>query len=347
MTPEKARALLNNTGCDIAGENSRQTLYDLAKRLRDLVNSVRRHERLWRGPKRDWHVVTSGLDMVQDTAWALETYVAEVDDLNEDKPHAYIRIFGVLNGLVIQQDAVFQLFRGVGAPKAAVEFTTSGAWASSIPSLARARQIRIAGAGHPVEWGEKKNVPTSTSIVQQSVSSRGCQLILRRHDGKIEWQHVSLKALIEAQHETLAEQCRMAIVELKADDEEHRMKYVSTPLTSIFKACDYWTPKVALAVYDSEPSELGLGGLQTVDDALQCFRAALTERDRPFEEPLLNLYRHADYSVRTLREYFQNDRAGLDREMAEILADYLDATIGRVIEIAKEIDNEYASPTES
>ena len=225
--------------------------------------------------------------MVQDTAWALETYAGEVDDLNEDKPHAYIRIFGVLNGLVIQQDAAFQLFRGVGTPKAVVEFATSGAWASSIPSLARARQIRIAGAGHPVEWGKKKNVPTSTFIVQQSVNSRGCQLILRRHDGKTEWQHVSLKALIEGQHETLAEQCRMAITELKADDEEHRMKYVSTPLTSIFKTCDYWTPKVALAVYDSEPSGLGLGGLQTVEDALQRFRTALTERDRPFEEPFV------------------------------------------------------------
>ena len=30
--------------------------------------------------------------------------------------------------------------------------------------------------------------------------------------------------------------------------------------------------------------------------------------------------------------------------MAEILADHLDATVGRVIGIAKEIDDEYASP---
>ena len=33
--------------------------------------------------------------------------------------------------------------------------------------------------------------------------------------------------------------------------------------------------------------------------------------------------------------------------MAEILADHLDTTIGRVIEIAKEIDNEYASPSDN
>src|SRR5689334_8609948 len=87
------------------------SLHDLALRLRDLVNRTRRHARLWRGPKRDWHVVTSALDMLQDTAWALETYATEVDALEEDKPHAYIRIFGVLNGLVIQQDAAFLLFK--------------------------------------------------------------------------------------------------------------------------------------------------------------------------------------------------------------------------------------------
>ena len=252
--------------------DSGQTLYDLAKRLRDLVNRVRRHERLWRGPTRDWHVVTSGLDMVQDTAWALETYAGEVDDLNEDKPHAYIRIFGVLNRAGHSAGRGFSVIQGsLGRRRLSSNSPLPARGPSSIPSLARARQIRIAGAGHPVEWGKKKNFPTSTFIVQQSVNSRGCQLILRRHDGKTEWQHISLKALIEGQHKTLAEQCRMAITELKADDEEHRMKYVSTPLTSIFKACDYWTPKVALAVYDSEPSELGLGGLQTVEDALQRF----------------------------------------------------------------------------
>ena len=199
--------------------DGRQTLSDLARHLRDLVNHVRLHERLWRGPKRNWHIVTSGLDMVQDTAWALETYVTETDDLYEDKPHAYIRIFGVLNGQVIQQDAAFLLFKGVGVPESVVEFKRSSAWASSIPSLAKARHIRVAGGGHPVEWGEKKSGYASTFIGQHSVNSRGCRLMLRHHDGTIEWQHVSLKALIEAQHETLAEQCRMAIAELKADGE--------------------------------------------------------------------------------------------------------------------------------
>ena len=323
---------------------SPHALHDVARRLRDLVNRVRRHDGLWRGPQRNWNVVTAGLDMLQDTGWALETYATEVNGLDDDKPHAYIRIFGVLNGLVIQQDAAFMLFTALGAPKTALRFTNSGNWAFSYASLAAARQIRVAGAGHPLEWSEKGGVPASTSIVQHSVSSRGCQLMVRRHDGRTEWQHVSLKALIEGQHETLAEQGRLAIAELEADDEEHRMKYRSTQLTSIFAACDYRTQKVVLAVHGSEPCELGLGGLQTVEEALQRFREALSERERPFEEPLLGLYRHAEYSVQKLREYFANRRTGLDPEMAEILAEHLDATVGEVFGIATEIDEEYAAP---
>jgi hypothetical protein len=325
-------------------QNNNHTLHDLARRLRDLVNRVRRHERLWRGPKRDWHVITAGLDMVQDTAWSLSTFATEVETLNEDIPHAYICIFGVLNGLVIQQDAAFLLFKAVGALNATVEFASPGQWAFSIPALARVRQIRIAGAGHPIEWNEKRGARASTFIVQHSVSSKGCLLMMRYEDGKTEWQHVGLKALIEAQHEALAEQFRVAIAELEDDDEEHRMKYVSSPLTSLFAYCDYWTPKVALAVYGSEPSEFGLAGLKTIEEALQRFRAAVVERERPFEEPLLGLYRHATYSVAQLREYFQNGRTGLDPEMAEILADHLDTTVGTVIAIAKEIDEEYAAP---
>jgi hypothetical protein len=281
--------------------------------------------------------------MLQDTAWALETYATEVDGLNEDKPHAYIRIFGVLNGLVIQQDAAFLLFKALGAPKAVGGFATSGAWAFSIPGLAKARRSRIAGAGHPIEWGETRGDPASTFIVQHSVSSRGCQLMVLHHDGETEWQHVSLKTLIEAQHAALGEQCHVAVTELQTDDEDHRMKYRSTQLMSIFAACDYWTPKVALVVYGSEPRELGLGGLQTVEDALKRFREALAERERPFEEPLVGLYRHADYSIRRLRAFFDNGRTGLDEEMAEILADHLDAVVGEVFGIAREIDEEYSA----
>ena len=163
------------------------------------------------------------------------------------------------------------------------------------------------------------------------------------HDGETEWQHVSLRTLVEAQHEALGEQCHVAVSELETADEDHRMKYRSTQLMSIFAACDYWTPKVALAVHGSEPRELGLGGLQTVEDALKRFREALAERERPFEEPLVGLYRHAYYSVRTLRAYFENGRSGLDQEMAEILADHLDAVVGEVFGIAKEIDEEYSA----
>ena len=208
------------------------------------------------------------------------------------------------------------------------------------------KEIRIAGAGHPVDWVEKKGVSASTFIVRHSVNCRGCQLMLHYHDGTVERRHISLKALIEAQHETLAEQCRKAIAGLKAADEEHRMKYVSAPLTSIFKARDDWMSKVALAVYDSERCEVGLRGLQAAEDALQRFRAGLKERDLPFEEPLPTLYRRADDAARQLRKYFHNGRARPAPERAAVMSDHLAAMVGRVIEIAEEIDKEYASPAE-
>ena len=51
----------------------------------------------------------------------------------------------------------------------------------------------------------------------------------------------------------------------------------------------------------------------------------------------------ARYSVRMLRAYFEKGRSRLDREMAEILADHLDAVVGEVFGIAREIDEEYSA----
>jgi hypothetical protein len=52
---------------------------------------------------------------------------------------------------------------------------------------------------------------------------------------------------------------------------------------------------------------------------------------------------HAHYSIQRLRAYFDNGRTGLDSEMAQILADHLDAVVGEVFGIAEEIDEEYSA----
>lgn len=310
------------------------------------MNTVRRHERLWRGPRRQWRTVTAALDLVQDTAWALETYAQEADVMSVDTPHAYLQIFGVLNGLVIQQDATFALFKALGVPAATVASSKSGnEWASSLPELKRPRYIRVAGAGHPIDWSEYKvkGSSASTFIVRRTVSSRGCQLMILHEDGRTQWEHVDLRRLIEEQQRALGTHLGMAIAELNDEDERHRMEYASKPLTKLFTT-GTWNSKVVLAVHGSEPAELGLGGLATVEESLSSFKAALAERQRPFDEPLLGLYRRGGYAIQKLREYFKNGRTGLDAEMAEILAEHLDTTVQEVMDIASEIDNDYASP---
>lgn len=56
-----------------------ETLQETAIRVRHLVNRVRRHAGLLSGSTRDWNVVGAALDMVQDTAWALETYLQDAE----------------------------------------------------------------------------------------------------------------------------------------------------------------------------------------------------------------------------------------------------------------------------
>ena len=123
------------------------------------------------------------------------------------------------------------------APKKVAAAESPGKWAFSIPELAAAREIRIAGVGHPVEWGARR---------------------------------ASRPTWLRSQ-----------------------------------------------------------------------FRSALERREYPFGDALSAEYRLLDYALRQLRDDFQKERTGLERELAEMLADDLQRRAENVASIAQQIDKDY------
>jgi hypothetical protein len=277
--------------------------------LRDLVNEARRHNRLYRGPRRDWNVLTSALDTIEDTAWALKTYVEEVETLPEDTPHAYIIIYGVLNGLTIQQDATYLLMESLGFPLEEVRaFRSAGAWAVPVPQLAQARRIRIASAGHPVEWGQHRGEPASTFIVQRSVSPAGFELVLRYHDGRTEFEGVSLPDLVVAQDGVLSDLIQRVTQALSDEDHAHQEKFSGESLQSVFAVADYHLAKIGLSVLGSESATMGLASIPYLRDELDTLESALAKRQEPFEEPLISLYKRARHCLTQVEAFLTTER---------------------------------------
>ena len=82
-------------------------LETLVSRMRDTVNAPRRHYSLIQ-QRNDFLLVCSAMDIIGDTIMALRSYVGRDHD---DQGQAYLEIFGVLQALTVQQDAVRQLHR--------------------------------------------------------------------------------------------------------------------------------------------------------------------------------------------------------------------------------------------
>jgi len=111
-------------------------LIELITEFRDLINHPRIQQPLMRDRQR-WYKLCSAMDVVEDTAMAARSYVAQ--KTSDDKGKLYLETYGLLQALVLQQDAVTDLCTALGSPRAKGDF----------PGLTKTRAARISIAGHP------------------------------------------------------------------------------------------------------------------------------------------------------------------------------------------------------
>ena len=101
-----------------------ERLIDLCDRIRDHVNQPRVHASLFADNTR-FRQACSAMDMIGDTSQAVRAY-AQLCTADVDKGTAYLVVFGALQVLYVQQDAVFWLCKSLGFPRAIREQTDTG-----------------------------------------------------------------------------------------------------------------------------------------------------------------------------------------------------------------------------
>jgi hypothetical protein len=155
-------------------------LQDLASRFRSLINEPRRHHAIFQR-QRDFNFICSAMDIIDDILFALRSYTTQHHD---DQGLAYLEIFGVLQALFVQQDAVRQLYRIVtgGAINLETEY----------PDIKAIRDVRVRVAGHPVG-----GAGGSHFIVRYTVSKWGFELWKYDQTGGRTTEEVNLPGLIK------------------------------------------------------------------------------------------------------------------------------------------------------
>ena len=117
-------------------------LYEKISKIRDLINSSRKQNILLQDNIL-WHMLCSCMDTIGDTEEALESFL-KLDTDTSDEGRNYLRVCGALQHLIVQQDAVENLYEALKLP-----YSKDG-------SLEKIRDIRVGAIGHPTNRRNKK-----------------------------------------------------------------------------------------------------------------------------------------------------------------------------------------------
>ena len=305
-----------------------QTICELEQELRDLINAPRRHQQLYAN-SHAFSQLCSSLDVVGDAELALEAYLAGISGA-QSEGELYLRMYGVLQVLVVQQDALVHVAEAVQH-------------ALPLPDeVKQIREIRNNAVGHPTRRGKAPG-SAFNHIARHSLSPEKFELITFRSGGAPEHRVIDLASLIAMQRVFAIGALQKAIAHERGLEARHREQFRGTRLQDALPpSLDYTFQKIG---EDIRGTGIGLGAglLSSVEDAIAAFEHGLTVRQ---ELPAqLDTFRHAATpgrnAVGRLREYMAGRCPELTAEDAEAFLFRLSHAVEQLRSLARELDETY------
>lgn len=308
-----------------------QTISELEQELRRLINIPRKQYSLLKDTA-SWNMLCSCLDTIGDTEFAIDSYLKKADV--SDTGEKYLIVYGVLQALFIQQDATKNLAEALG-----IEFNPE-------PFLSNIREIRNASIGHPTKHNVKKTVMYNF-ITRPSLSTKGFTLITTfSHEGGPKFSRIDILDLISKQRTSLQKILSQMISKLKEDEMAHRRKFKDENLQDIFPpTLAYFFEKVFAACYDDAESPLAPGAFEIIAEVIEKFKNALQKRGLlESTDHMAYLFDQVEYPIVELRGCFENPPTStLNKKSAYIFVFFVQKKLEEMLQIAKEIDDEYNS----
>lgn len=305
------------------------TVNDLKQEVRNFINNLRKQHALLQDTAA-WNMLCSCLDLIGDTELAIAAY----DQAHEPKDEGgkYLLVYGILQTLFIEQDAVRNLCEALG-----ISYTAD-------PLLEQIREIRNDSIGHPTKRGGGKGKAFSF-ISRASLSKLGFDLMTTYPDGQSPlFRHVKIPSLIESQQVILAQTLTAALKELMKEEAEHKAMFKSDHVQDDFpKVLHYYFEKVYEAIHGNTPAEFGSTHIKLIAEAIEAFKAKLDKRGiLKAYNSVTYLLELLDYPISQLSEYFtQPNSSALGNKSAYIFAFFVERQLEELKGIAVEIDEQY------
>lgn len=275
-----------------------------------------------------WNQLCSSLDVIGDTELCFDAY--DNADAPSEAGSIYLLVYGVLQALILQQDAVRHLAEALGIP-----FVPD-------PLLSEIREVRNSSAGHPTK---RHGEPRSHFISRISMSKNGFQLMTAyAAHGPGEFKWVDIPKLIAEQRSRLCALMTGVVGVLAERDREHRAMFNNEKLVDSFHAgIDYDFEKLFECVHGNKPIELGGLHVRLIRGAVERFRASLTARGSSGAYDSVEYHlRLIEYPLEELAHYFQSPESSrLSERDAFIFVHFAQDQLEELRKMAAEIDADY------
>ena len=305
------------------------TVSDLEQQIRNFINNPRKQHALLQDTAA-WNMLCSCLDLIGDTELAIAAY--DQAQHPEDEGGKYLFVYGILQTLFLEQDAVRNLCEALG-----ISYTAD-------PLLEQIREIRNDSIGHPTKRGGRTGKAFSF-ISRVSLSKYGFDLMTTYPDDRSPLlRHVNIPSLIESQQLILTQALTAVLKELMKEEAEHKAMFKSDHVQEAFpKVLHYYFEKVYEAIHGSKPAEFGSMHIKLIAEAIETFKAKLDKRGiLKAYDSVTYLLELLDYPISQLSEYFtQPNSSGIDNKSAYIFAFFVERKLEELKGIAVEIDEQY------
>jgi hypothetical protein len=274
-----------------------------------------------------------GVDIIGDADSALTAYTD--NDFPTQTGEKYLRIYGAMQGLFLQQGALRDLIKAIHPTK---EIPVNDV-------LNDIREARNASVGHPTRLGWKP--PFSThGIVQHSMRKEGFELVSYPKKNDETFEHVPVQEQIEKQRAEAARILSEVVEELRQQEEVHRAQFRRIKLLTAFNQVSYAFEKLFEESHGDSGPILSNWAVDHLRKSLEAFERLLKERGLAVDsyDSIKYLYDEIEHPLTELSKFVKGEPSEvLSNKSAAAFAEALQHYFGELRDIAREIDEEYSS----
>lgn len=319
-------------------ENKLKSSLQKIKEIKFLEDDVRTHINITRYQNElikdidKWNQICCSLDTIGDTLFLVDGYLKT--EYPKDIGLKYIYTYGLLQALVVQQDAISFLSQAFN-----VKYKRS-------KRALEIRNYRNSSIGHPIKQNQdilKKGKIVHNYLSRMTLSKDGFTLMRCYDSYKTEFVDINVICIIDDNLTEIKLAYEKVTNTLKEADKMHKEKYKNKPLVDSFSSgMNYYFEKISQGIHSPNDSNrsFGLNMLNLIIDVYTDFEISLKERGdiKKYTQYDLDEYK---YALSKIKDYLSNTSSKITEQDARIFNFYVYENHKHFLKLAEEIDNSY------